>query len=41
MADEDEEFYAGVGQFANNTLEHFPQLWCENGTYSEHGQVVL
>lgn len=37
--DADEEFYAGGGQFRRHGLEHFPQLWCENGTYSVYGQV--
>lgn len=38
---EDEEFYAGGGQFksSKNGQEHFPQLWCGNGTYSLNGQV--
>ena len=37
--DMDEEFYAGGGQFRRHGLEHFPQLWCENGTYSVYGQA--
>ena len=37
--DADEEFYAGGGQFRRHGLEHFPQLWCANGTYSVYGQV--
>lgn len=37
--DADEEFYAGGGQFRRHDLEHFPQLWCANGTYSVYGQV--
>ncbi|KAK9901698.1 hypothetical protein WJX75_008976 [Coccomyxa subellipsoidea] len=39
--DMDEEFYAGGGQFRRHGLEHFPQLWCENGTYSVYGQVFF
>ncbi len=38
--DADEEFYAGGGQFRRHGLEHFPQLWCANGTYSVYGQVI-
>lgn len=38
--DADEEFYAGGGQFRRHGLEHFPQLWCQNGSYSVYGQVL-
>ena len=37
--DADEQFYAGGGQFKARGTEHFPQLWCQNGTYSVYGQV--
>jgi hypothetical protein len=37
--DNDEEFYAGGGQFRRHGLEHFPQLWCANGSYSVYGQA--
>jgi len=37
--DADEEFYAGGGQYRRRGLEHFPQLWCQNGSYSVYGQV--
>ena len=37
--DQDEEFYAGGGQYRRHGLEHFPQLWCQNGSYSVYGQV--
>ena len=37
--DMDEEFYAGGGQYRRRGLEHFPQLWCGNGSYSLYGQV--
>ena len=37
--DADEEFYAGGGQYRRHGLEHFPQLWCQNGSYSVYGQV--
>jgi hypothetical protein len=38
--DKDEEFYAGGGQYqGRHGLEHFPQLWCQNGSYSIYGQV--
>ena len=37
--DRDEEFYAGGGQYRRHGLEHFPQLWCHNGSYSVYGQV--
>ena len=36
----DEEFYAGGGQFRRQESEHFPQLWCANGSYSVYGQVI-
>ena len=40
VAYEAEEFYAGGGQFSRTGgQEHFPQLWCQNGTYSLNGQV--
>ena len=39
--DADEEFYAGGGQYRRHGLEHFPQLWCQNGSYSIYGQVSL
>ena len=39
--DADEEFYAGGGQYRRHGLEHFPQLWCQNGSYSVYGQVGL
>ena len=40
VAYEAEEFYAGGGQFSRTGgQEHFPQLWCRNGTYSLNGQV--
>ena len=35
--DANEEFYGGGGSI--RPLEHFPQLWCRNGTYSAYGQV--
>lgn len=35
------DFLAGGGQPPRDGLEHFPQLWCPNGTYSAHGQVFL
>lgn len=35
---EEEEFYGGGGQVKHG-LEHFPRLWCPNGTYSVVGQV--
>ena len=35
--DANEEFYGGGG--SERPLEHFPQLWCPNGTYSAYGQV--
>ena len=38
--DADEEFYAGGGQYRRHGLEHFPQLWCQNGSYSIYGQVT-
>ena len=34
-----EDFYGGGGQFRKGGKEHFPQLWCGNGTYSSYGQV--
>ena len=39
--DKNEEFYGGGGGGAagGRPLEHFPQLWCPNGTYSAYGQV--
>ena len=37
--DQDEEFYAGGGQYRRRGLEHFPQLWCDPGAYSLYGQV--
>ena len=39
--DKNEEFYGGGGEgaAAGRTLEHFPQLWCPNGTYSAYGQA--
>ncbi|KAK9790124.1 hypothetical protein WJX73_008199 [Symbiochloris irregularis] len=39
--DMDEEFYAGGGQFRRQESEHFPQLWCANGSYSVYGQVFF
>ena len=41
--DKNEEFYGGGGGGAagGRPLEHFPQLWCPNGTYSAYGQVLL
>ena len=40
IADEkSEDFYGGGGQFRRGGKEHFPQLWCGNGTYSSYGQV--
>ncbi|CAK0770655.1 hypothetical protein CVIRNUC_003789 [Coccomyxa viridis] len=39
--DADEEFYAGGGQYRRHGLEHFPQLWCQNGSYSVYGQVFF
>ncbi|KAK9816592.1 hypothetical protein WJX72_002361 [[Myrmecia] bisecta] len=39
--DADEEFYAGGGQYKRRGLEHFPQLWCQNGSYSVYGQVFF
>ena len=38
--DQDEEFYAGGGQYRRRGLEHFPQLWCDVGKYSLYGQVL-
>ena len=40
--DKNEEFYGGGGGGAagGRPLEHFPQLWCPNGTYSAYGQVL-
>ena len=35
------DFLGGGGQPPPDGLEHFPQLWCPNGTYSAHGQVFL
>lgn len=32
-----EEFYGGGGE--EKPLEHFPRLWCPNGTYSSGGQA--
>ena len=42
-ADEDKnlDFLAGGGASPENSLEHFPRLWCPNGTYSAHGQLFL
>ncbi|EFN52659.1 hypothetical protein CHLNCDRAFT_138594 [Chlorella variabilis] len=42
-ADEDKnlEFLAGGGEPPDDGLEHFPRLWCPNGTYSAHGQLFL
>jgi hypothetical protein len=37
---EEEEFYGGGGQVKHG-LEHFPRLWCPNGTYSVVGQVCV
>lgn len=34
-----EDFYGGGGQTLRGGKEHFPQLWCGNGTYSSYGQV--
>ena len=34
-----EDFYGGGGQFRKGGKEHFPQLWCSNGTYSSYGQA--
>ena len=34
-----EDFYGGGGQFRKGGKEHFPQLWCANGTYSSYGQA--
>ena len=39
VAYEDEEVYGGVG-VRDGAQEHFPQLWCKNGTYATHGQVI-
>lgn len=40
IADEkSEDFYGGGGQFRRGGKEHFPQLWCGNGTYSSYGQA--
>ncbi|DBB10920.1 TPA: hypothetical protein ACH3X3_007381 [Trebouxia sp. C0006] len=36
-----EDFYGGGGQFRKGGKEHFPQLWCSNGTYSSYGQVFF
>lgn len=36
-----EDFYGGGGQFRKGGKEHFPQLWCSNGTYSSYGQVSI
>lgn len=36
-----EDFYGGGGQFRRGGKEHFPQLWCSNGTYSSYGQASL
>lgn len=36
------DFLGGGGSPAlAGGLEHFPQLWCPNGTYSAHGQLFL
>ena len=35
--DSGEDFYNGSG--AERPPEHFPRLWCPNGTYSSGGQV--
>ncbi|KAL4855536.1 Chloride channel protein A [Chlorella vulgaris] len=42
-ADDDKnlDFLAGGGEAPINALEHFPRLWCPNGTYSAHGQIFL
>eukprot|EP00884_Botryococcus_braunii_P006609 jgi/Botrbrau1/1594/Bobra.0185s0013.2 len=37
---EEEEFYGGGGQVKHG-LEHFPRLWCPEGTYSIFGQVFF
>lgn len=34
-----EDFYGGGGQVRKGGKEHFPQLWCANGTYSSYGQA--
>lgn len=38
-----EDLYAGGGQYRRaverTPIEHFPQLWCNNGSYSVYGQV--
>lgn len=34
----EEEFYGGGGQ-VRDKLEHFPRLWCPEGTYSIVGQA--
>ena len=40
-----EDLYAGGGQYRRaverTPIEHFPQLWCNNGSYSVYGQVGL
>ncbi len=36
-----EDFYGGGGQFRKGGKEHFPQLWCRNGTYSSYGQASV
>ena len=40
-----EDLYAGGGQYRRaverTPIEHFPQLWCNNGSYSVYGQVAL
>ena len=35
------DFLAGGGAPPADGLEHFPRLWCPNGTYSAHGQLFL
>jgi hypothetical protein len=35
------DFLAGGGAPPADGLEHFPCLWCPNGTYSAHGQLFL
>lgn len=39
--DKNLDFLAGGGTPPADGLEHFPRLWCPNGTYSAHGQLFL
>ena len=38
-ASETEDLYAGGGQLHRRDMEHFPQLWCDAGSYNVYGQV--